>query len=226
MSPLERYKNPVDLPPSLPVFPLRGAILLPRAALPLNIFEPRYLSMLNDVISGSRILGMIQPADAADGVESPMGKSARLRRTGCAGRVTAYQELDDGRLLITLTGVCRFQVIEELTSVTPYRMCAVDYEPFAADLQVGHGEDAVDRERLLKVLEAYLEHRKMRADWRAISSATTEFLINALSVMSPHGPEEKQALLEAPDLPARAEILITLAEMDVAGGGGESSTLQ
>ena len=101
MSPLERYKSPVDLPPSLPVFPLRGAILLPRAALPLNIFEPRYLSMLDDVISGSRILGMIQPADAADGVESPMGKSARLRRTGCAGRVTAYQELDDGRLLIT-----------------------------------------------------------------------------------------------------------------------------
>ena len=226
MSPLERYKKPGDLPPSLPVFPLRGAILLPRAALPLNIFEPRYLSMLNDVISGSRVLGMIQPADAADGVESPMGKSSRLRRTGCAGRVTAYQELDDGRLLITLTGVCRFQVVEELASVTPYRMCAVDYEPFAADLEVGHGEDAVDRDRLLKALEAYLEHRKMRADWRAISSATTEFLINALSVMSPHGPEEKQALLEAPDLPARAEILITLAEMDVAGGGGESSTLQ
>lgn len=226
MSPVARYSKPADLPPSLPVFPLRGAIVLPRAALPLNIFEPRYLAMLNDVIAGSRVFGMVQPADAADGVESPQGKATKLRRIGCAARVTAYQELDDGRLLITLTGVARFNIVREIASVTPYRICEVDYEPFAGDFEAGRGENAVDRDRLLKALEAYLQHRQMKADWRAISTATTEFLVNALSVISPHGPEEKQALLEAPDLPARADILITLAEMDVAGGGGETSTLQ
>lgn len=226
MSPVARYRKPSDLPASLPVFPLRGAILLPRAALPLNIFEPRYLAMLNDVISGSRILGMVQPADAADGVESPLGKAAKLRRIGCAGRVTAYQEMDDGRLLISLTGVTRFAIVRELASVTPYRICEVQYDDFANDLEPGLGENAVDRERLLKALEAFLDRRRMKVDWRAISTATTEFLVNALSVISPHGPEEKQALLEAPDLPARADILITLAEMDVAGNGGENSTLQ
>ncbi len=226
MSPVSRYGKPADLPPSLPVFPLRGAIVLPRAALPLNIFEPRYLAMLNDVISGSRVFGMVQPADAAEGVESPIGKATKLRRIGCAGRVTAFQELDDGRLLITLTGVARFNIVREIASVTPYRICEVDYEPFAGDFEAGRGENAVDRDRLLKALEAYLQHRQMKADWRAISTSTTEFLVNALSVISPHGPEEKQALLEAPDLPARADILITLAEMDVAGGGGETSTLQ
>ena len=182
--------------------------------------------MINDVISGNRILGLVQPADAADGVESPVGKAARLRRIGCAGRVTAFQETDDGRILITLTGITRFEVVREIASVTPYRICEVTYGGFVNDLAAGHGEDGVDRDKLLKTLEAYLERRKMRADWRAISTATTEFLVNALSVISPHGPEEKQALLEAPDLPARAEVLIALAEMDVAAGGGENSTLQ
>jgi len=226
MSPVARYRVPADLPLSLPVFPLRGAILLPRAALPLNIFEPRYLAMLNDTIAGARVLGIIQPADAAEGVESPTGKTSRLRRIGCAGRVTAFQELDDGRLVITLTGIARFEVVKEIPSVTPYRICEVRYDAFASDLEPGRGEDGVDREHLLHTLEAYLERRKMRVDWRAISTATTEFLVNGLSVMSPHGPEEKQALLEAPDLPSRAKILVTLAEMELAGGGGETSTLQ
>lgn len=224
----ERYRRPADLPPRIPVFPLRGAILLPRATLPLNVFEPRYLQMIDDAMSGLRVIGILQPlgSDDDDEIESPLGKSAGLRRVGCAGRITSYQELDDGRLVITLTGVMRFECVGEAETDTPYRIMSVSYDRFAKDLTEGLGEEFVDRQNLLRVLKSYLEANRLKTDWNAIQRASNEFLINALSVMSPYGPEEKQALLEATDLKMRAEVLIALAEMELASNGGTGSTLQ
>jgi Lon protease-like protein len=222
----ERYRGPADLPQRIPFFPLRGAILLPRAGLPLNVFEPRYLTMLDDVISTSRVLGIVQPA-SADSEESPTGKTAGLRRVGCAGRVTAYQELDDGRLAIVLTGIARCTLESEVASSKPYRICTVDFERFSSDFVAGSGEDDVDRQSLLAALKSYLEARRQRADWSAISKSSSESLVNMLAVASPYGPEEKQALLETPTLKARAEALIALAEMELAAkAGGSGSTLQ
>lgn len=227
MAPIDRYRRPTDLPTIIPVFPLRGVILLPRANLPLNLFEPRYLEMIEDVISGSRILGMIQPERAAGDEESPAGKSGGLRRVGCAGRVTAYQELDDGRIVVTLTGIVRFDVLRELPSVKPYRSCTIDVARWSADFDGDTGEELVNREQLLRVLRKYLETHQFRADWKAIANAPSEHLVNSLSIISPYGTEEKQALLEAPDLKTRAEVLVALAEMEMASGdGGAGTTLQ
>jgi hypothetical protein len=198
--------------------------------LPLNIFEPRYLAMLDDVISGARIIGIIQPASddvgKLDVSESPAGKSAALRRIGCAGRVTSFQELDDGRLVITLTGISRFEVVDEANTTHAYRVMSVSYDRFAQDFSAGLGEEQIDREHLLRVLKSYLEQNRLKADWTSIQRSSSEFLINALSVMSPYGPEEKQALLEASDLRTRANVLIALAEMELASGGDSGSTLQ
>ncbi len=199
---------------------------MPGASLPLNIFEPRYLEMLDAALSSDRIIGMIQP-DGAEKAESPQGKAVPLKRVGGAGRITAYQELDDGRIAITLTGIARFSVANEVASDLPYRTCTVSYADFATDFIRGSGEDDVDREHLLRVLKAYLEANGLQTDWKAIERASTEYLVNSLSVVSPYGPEEKQALLEAPDLKARAEVLIALAEMEIASGDdGSNSTLQ
>jgi uncharacterized protein len=222
----ERYRGPADLPQRIPFFPLRRAILLPRAALPLNVFEPRYLAMLDDVMSTSRVLGIVQPA-SSDSDESPAGKSAELRRVGCVGRVTAYQELDDGRLAIVLTGIARCVLEGEVASPKPYRICTVGFERFSSDFVAGSGENDVDRQSLLAALKTYLEARQQRADWSAISKSPSESLVNMLALASPYGAEEKQALLEAPTLKARAEALIALAEMELAAGaGGSGSTLQ
>lgn len=225
MARIDRYRRPSDLPPRIPLFPLRGAILLPRANLPLNIFEPRYLAMLDDVLAGSRVIGIVQPAREGDD-ESPEGGDVGLRSVGCAGRVTAYQELDDGRRLITLSGIARYSIIDEAVTSTPYRIATVSYDRFATDFDVGRGEEQVDRLNLVRVLRAYLEQNRLQADWSAIERAPSEYLINALSVMSPYGPEEKQALLEAEDLKRRAEVLIALAEMELASTGGPGGTLQ
>ncbi len=223
----DRYRRPADLPPRIPVFPLRGAILLPRATLPLNVFEPRYLAMVDDVMSSSRVIGILQPTGSDDDDnESPSGKELVLRRVGCAGRVTSYQELDDGRIVITLTGITRFACIDEAETDTPYRIMSVSYDQFVTDLTEGLGEERVDRQNLLRVLKAYLDANGLKTDWSAIQRASNEFLINALSVMSPYGPEEKQALLEAADLKTRAEVLIALAEIELASNGGAGSTLQ
>lgn len=225
---IEQYRRPVDLPPRIPVFPLRGAILLPRASLPLNVFEPRYLQMLADVLAGARLLGILQPA-RVDGTldrESPAGKSAPLRSIGCVGRVSAYQELDDGRLAISVTGVARFEVVDEAVTDKPYRILSVSYDRFYRDFSAGLGEEQVDRANLLAVLKDYLDQHQLEADWQAIERASSESLVNSLSVMSPYGAEEKQALLEAPDLRARAEVLVALARMELAGTGGAGSTIQ
>jgi Lon protease-like protein len=206
------------------VFPLRRTILLPRVVLPLNVFEPRYLAMLDDVMSSARVLAIVQPA-VGEG-ESPPGKSVELRRVGCVGRITAYQELDDGRLAISLTGIARCTLAGEAATPKPYRLCHMRFERFLGDFLPG-GEDEVDRPGLVRALKTYLEANQMRADWAAISKASNEWLVNSLALVAPYGPEEKQALLEAPDLKARAEVLVALAEMELAAGaGGTGSTLQ
>lgn len=220
----DRYRSSTDLPQTLPLFPLRGVILLPRSQLPLNVFEPRYLAMLDDAISGARLIGIVQPEEGAE--ESPKGAAVGLKRIGCAGRVTAYQELDDGRLLITLTGVARFSLVEEMALAKPYRTWKVDWRQFAHDVERGAKDAEIDRDKLLRVLKAYLDTHRLQADWKAIAAAPSEQLINALSVSSPFGPEEKQALLEAPTTAARADVLMTLAQMDIAAGGSGGATLQ
>jgi Lon protease-like protein len=209
------------------VFPLRGAILLPRATLPLNVFEPRYLEMLDDVMAGDRLIGIIQPGagDAPEEEESPLAPVG-LRSVGCVGRVTAYQEVDDARRTITLTGIMRYDVIDEAVTDFPYRVMSVSYDRYASDLNEGLGEEQVDRTNLLRVLRSYLDANRLEADWAAIQRASSEFLINALCVMCPYGPEEKQALLEAADLKGRADVLVALAEMELASSGNSGNTLQ
>jgi Lon protease-like protein len=194
---------------------------------PLNIFEPRYIAMIDDALAGDRVIGFIQPKLVQDEVESPPGKSVALRAAGGAGRLTAFQETDDGRYLVTLTGICRFLLKRELQLDKPYRVGEVTYDGFRNDLIKGYGEDKVDRDLLLSVLKIYLEHQNLKADWTAITRSSSEFLVNSLSMMSPYGPEEKQALLEAPDLKSRAEVLMALAKMQIATpGDGSGSAMQ
>lgn len=223
MSPVSRYRQPTDLPAKIPVFPLRGAILLPRATMPLNVFEPRYLVMIEHCLRGDRLIGVVQPK--VD-VESP-AKSVELKQIGCVGRLTSYQETDDNRLMITLTGVSRFRVAGEQTTDEPFRTCRVSYEDYRRDFLRGDGEVDVDRDTLLRVLKSYLDVNALKADWQSIHRSGNELLVNTLSVISPYGAEEKQALLEAPDLRSRAEVLIALAEMEMATReGGAGSALQ
>lgn len=225
----DHYLNIEDLPKQLKVFPLRGVIVLPRSSLPLNVFEPRYLALVNDALAGDRLIGVVQPLPAGgeDTGESPQGKDVPLHKIGGAGRITAFQETDDGRYLITLSGIARFNIAGEKQSDDPYRMCTADWSPFEDDLNHGHGEDAVDRDRLLKVLKEYLSVNDLSADWDGINNSSNELLINTLSMISPYGAEEKQALLEANDLKTRAQVLVALAEMDLAvTDSGSGSTLQ
>jgi hypothetical protein len=208
-----QYRGPVDLPSVIPVFPLPGALLLPRGQMPLNIFEPRYLAMIDDTLrDGHRLIGMIQPDPARKG---SLDKPA-IYKVGCAGRITQLAESGDGRYLIELTGVARFHVEEELSVATDYRQCRVTFAPFADDFVARKGEDAVDRAALLVALRAFLKANDLKADWDGIEKAPNEALVNALSMMSPYGAAEKQALLEAPNLKTRAEILVAITEIDLA----------
>lgn len=224
----DRYRKADQLPPVLPVFPLKGCILLPRATLPLNIFEPRYLAMVDEVLAGNRIIGIIQPQIASDDdQESPEGKDVPLRLTGCAGRLTSFSETDDGRVLISLTGVARFDIVSEEPSRLPYRLFRVNYRPYEKDFVRGYGQEAVDWPRLLSVLKEYLAARQLSADWPSIERSPAEMLVNTLAMISPYGPEEKQALLEASDLKRRSEVLMALAQMDIAAPeDGSGSGLQ
>ena len=215
------YLGPGDLPAVIPVFPLAGALLLPRGQLPLNIFEPRYLMMIDDALrSGLRVIGMIQPDPAHPGPED----KPNLYRVGCVGRLTQFAESGDGRYLIQLTGVARFRIEEEVAVATPYRQCQVSYAPFTDDFFGHKGEDEVDRDSLLKALSDFLKANNLKADWDGIEKAPNEALVNALAMMSPYGPAEKQALLEAPDLKTRAEILVAVTEIELAKSNTSGET--
>jgi len=202
------YLNIAELPTTIAVFPLTGALLLPQTRLPLNIFEPRYLAMVDAAMAGSRLIGMIQPRIAGD----DMAVRPALCNVGCVGRIVEYAETEDGRYMITLLGIARFGVAEELEGETPYREVAADYAPYAVDLGNEHPV-SIARERLIEVLKPYLADRDMETDWHAIDEAPVDALINALSMMCPFDPAEKQALLEAPGVDERAETLIALLKM-------------
>ena len=212
------------MPNELPLFPLRGAILLPRASLTLNVFEPRYLALMDHALAGERLIGVVQPAPEAGNSESPGGKDFPLRRVGCAGRISSFTESEDGHVVITLAGIARFALVGEVGGDAPFRMAEVNFSPYAKDFVGGHGEDDVDRPRLVATLRSYLVANNLHADWDRINSASNERLVNTLSILSPYGPEEKQALLEAPDLRSRAQALVALAEMELAARDDGSGT--
>ncbi|MBE0552328.1 MAG: LON peptidase substrate-binding domain-containing protein [Rhodobacteraceae bacterium] len=211
----------IDLPDIIAVFPLPGALLLPRARLPLHIFEPRYLAMLDDCLkTPGRLIGMIQP------LGTPGGEK-RLASIGCAGRLTQFSETDDGRYMITLTGVTRFRLRQEVEGgFTPYRRCTVDWAPFARDLGPEEDDPAFDRAGFLALLGRYLAARRLGTDWDNLKEAEPELLVNALSMLLPFSPEDRQALLEAPSLVTRRETLVTLIEFALRAGGGEDEVLQ
>jgi Lon protease-like protein len=219
---IDRYRRPEDLAQRIPVFPLAGALLLPRADLPLNIFEPRYLEMIDHAMSTDRLIGMIQPAAGDEAEDVPA-----LMKVGCVGRITSWAETPDDRMMITLTGVGRFQIVDELDVDTPFRQVIANYHPFAADLAMGVGAADVNRPALLKVFRDYLDANNMSADWKEVDSAPTEVLVNTLSLLAPYPPQEKQALLEAPDLKTRADVLVALTEVALSRmGKGAKPRLQ
>ena len=203
----------IDLPETIPVFPLAGALLLPRAKLPLHLFEPRYLQMLEDAMKTKhRLIGMVQPRDVPGSAET------RLHSIGCAGRLTGFSETEDGRYMITLSGVSRFRVIQEITGFTPYRRCTVDWTPFVRDLGESEDDKGFDRAPFLAILGRYFQAMELSTDWGSLKEADAELLINSLSMLCPFEPEDKQALLEAPSLETRRETLVTLFEFSLRGG--------
>jgi uncharacterized protein len=214
---LRSYNSIEDLPGTLPLFPLNGILLLPRGQLPLNVFEPRYLALVDAAMSGARMIGMIQPAEAEEKTLTP-----KLSAVGCAGRITAYREADDGRYLITLSGICRFRAAQELVVTTPYRQAQADYSVFAGDLVINDESD-FPRDRVIAALKDYLSKRDLKADWRSVMDAPPETLVNALAMLCPFEPAEKQALLEATSWQERVATLVALLEMAGAATAGPNT---
>jgi Lon protease-like protein len=210
-----------DLPDTIPVFPLPGALLLPRARLPLHIFEPRYLAMLDDCMkTRHRLIGMIQPREVPG---HPAGQPKRLHAIGCAGRLTGFSETEDGRYMISLLGISRFRVVEEVQGFTPYRRCTVDWTPFARDLGGPETDPGFRRAPFLDALRRYFDAMGLSTDWNSLADAEDELLINSLSMLCPFAPEDKQALLEAPSLQTRRETLVTLIEFALRGGSADEA---
>ncbi|CAN1487287.1 Lon, substrate-binding domain containing protein [Paracoccaceae bacterium] len=208
-------KHAIDLPDTLPIFPLPGALMLPRARLPLHIFEPRYLAMIEDCLKTKhRLIGMIQPR------ETPAGE-ARLQAIGCAGRLTGFSETEDGRYMVTLSGASRFRVKQEVQGFTPYRRCLVDWAPFARDLGPSETDSGFRRDAFMAVLGRYFTKMELSTDWGGLKDADVELLINSLSMLCPFSSEDKQALLEAPTLETRRETLVTLIEFALRSGDEE-----
>jgi Lon protease-like protein len=204
-----------DLPETIPVFPLPGALMLPRARMPLHIFEPRYLAMIEDVMkTPTRLIGMVQPYDAPD-------TPGKLHSIGCAGRLSAFSEAEDGRYMVTLSGVSRFRITSEIEGFTPYRRCNVNWEGFARDLGGPERDPDFDRAAFLDVLGRFFDDQGLKTDWDSLGDAEDELLINSLSMLCPFEPEDKQALLEAPSLSTRRETLVTLIEFALRGGSHE-----
>ena len=206
----------IDLPDTIPVFPLPGALLLPRARLPLHIFEPRYLHMLDDALkTPHRLIGMIQPR------EVPGDREKKLHAIGCAGRLTGFSETEDGRYMISLSGVSRFRVKEEVPGFVPYRRCLVDWAPFARDLGGPEDDRGFRRAEFMEALGRFFEAMQLSTDWSSLKEAEPELLINSLSMLCPFSPEDKQALLEAPSLTTRRETMVTLIEFALRGGSAD-----
>lgn len=205
-----------ELPGMIPVFPLPGALLLPRARLPLHLFEPRYLQMLEDALkTPARLIGMVQPN------VRPNGDQDALHRIGCAGRVTQFSETEDGRYMITLSGISRFRLGSEVEGFTPYRRFDVDWDGFDRDQGGPEHDQSFDRDSFLALLDRYFAARDLSADWDTLKDADNELLINSLSMLLDFEPEEKQVLLEAPSLSTRRETLVTLIEYALRGGQSE-----
>ena len=209
MAGLPYYRNVSDLPRVIPIFPLPGALLLPRGSLPLNIFEPRYVSMIEDALKSDRVIGMIQPDEEAEDVGS-----AHCFEIGCAGRIIQFTETDDGRYLITLIGLARYRMIRELpVSDDGYRLIETDYSAFAEDLKSFGGTGVIERDTLITNLKQFFRKKQIDADWAAIEKANDETLVTALAMVCPFQPLEKQALLEARDFLDRARTLTTLLQI-------------
>ncbi len=219
---LKRPQSPNDLPASVPVFPLTGALLLPYARRPLNIFEPRYLEMVDHALKGDRLIGLIQPRDTS--AESPQGR-APLERVGTIGRLVHFELVEDARYFIILEGLCRFQLVKELPTMTPFRRAMIDANPYALDFEREFGEAAVDRPRFLKMMRDYAEFGNFDLDWDEIEKTGTADLVNFCAMVAPYGAAEKQALLEAGTLEARAETLIALAEFEMARGSDRATPI-
>jgi len=212
---LSPMKNPADLPETIPIFPLPGALLLPRSRLPLHIFEPRYLAMIEDCLkTPERLIGMVQPNPRP-------GHDKALHAIGCAGRLTQFSETEDGRYMVTLGGISRFRVVNEVDGFTPYRRCEVNWDGFARDLGAAEDDTRFQRDRFMVLLDRYFRARELSADWSTLREADDELLINSLSMLLDFEPEDKQALLEAPSLPTRRETLVTLIEFSLRGGDSE-----
>lgn len=203
-----------DLPETLPVFPLSGALVLPRGRLPLHVFEPRYLAMFDDVLKTTgRLIGMVQP------LEGPQGEA--LHSIGCAGRITSFTETEDHRYMVTLTGISRFRIDSQIEGFTPYIKANVDWSGYSGDLGKAERDPTLDRDEFLTLLGRYFEIAELQTDWDSLKGAEDELLINSLSMLCPFDPEDKQALLEAPTLQVRRETLVTLMEFALRGGTSE-----
>ncbi len=222
MQDLSPPQKPDDLPGVIPVFPLDGVLLLPRGNLPLNIFEPRYLAMVGDALKSDRMIGMIQPAIAPVGANAD--GSHALYAVGCAGRITSFSETNDNRYLITLTGVSRFRIRNELPQHNGYRVVEADWAPYAADLEPAAGCIGLDRARLRRLLGSYFDMQGLSCEWKAIDEAPDYKLVTCLSMICPLGPSEKQALLEATCCKARADLLMAMLELAVCGEGPDCTT--
>lgn len=209
-----------SVPARFPIFPLEGALLLPGGNLPLNIFEPRYLAMVRDAMRTDRVIGMIQPTEP----ERP-GRRRAVYRTGCLGGITSFSETEDGRYLISLTGLCRFDVAEELSVTTPYRQVVADFGRWRIDLSPSPPPDDA-RPRLLAATEAYFRRRGIETDWDAVRSAPMAALVTSLAMLCPFAPTEKQALLEAGGLAEQGELLVTLMDMDARAAQASGSPVR
>jgi Lon protease-like protein len=208
---------PKDLPDVIPIFPLPGALMLPRARLPLHIFEPRYLAMIEDCMkTPERLIGMVQPYDAP-------GAAGKLHSIGCAGRLSAFSETEDGRYMITLCGISRYRIVQEVQGFTPYRRCQVNWSGFERDRGAAEKDAGLDRDRFMTLLGRFFKAQGLSTDWESIRDAEDELLINSLSMLCPFEPEDKQALLEAPTLDTRRETLVTLLEFALRGGTADET---
>ncbi len=219
---MANYRRAADLPQIIPVFPLDGALLLPGGELPLQIFEPRYLNMIDDAMAGDRMIGMVQTRQGGDRARP------NLTSVGCAGRITSFSETSDGRYLITLTGICRFKVGEELSTQTPYRQIRADYAAFAEDLDEDDAAaPSFDRRRFATALKRYLNRRELDIDWETAETAPLDSLVTSLAMGLPFDPAEKQALLEAPGMAERCDALTALLEIDsLEGDDDEPHSIQ